>query len=160
MNYSDELVDFVKAWEGLSLTAYDDGGGVWTNGYGHTADVQPGDTCTREQAEKWLRDDLSEAASLVDEWFQPALAQEEFDALTSIVENVGPGRIGGKDGIIWLKSGQHSTLLRRINERNFPAAAGEFLRWNRQGNRVVTGLSKRRKAEKAMFDDGDYSGRP
>ena len=36
--------------EGEALKAYQDSGGVWTIGFGHTAGVTAGMTCTHEEA--------------------------------------------------------------------------------------------------------------
>lgn len=165
MKPSDALIDFLKGWEELRLAAYDDGGGVWTIGYGHTAGVKPGDTCTEAQADRWLVDDASEAAFIVDENVVPALTQNEADGLAAFVMNVGRGRPAkdgdpGRDGFVVLRSGRPSTMLRRLNEGNFYAAAEEFPKWNRQGNRVLAGLTKRRNAERAIFESADYRGRP
>lgn len=41
-----------------ALTAYDDGSGVWTIRWVHTAGVHPGDVITRAQAEQFFLDDL------------------------------------------------------------------------------------------------------
>ena len=50
--------DFLRRHEGLRLSAYKCTGGVSTIGYGHTgADVLPGMTITREQAEQLLREE-------------------------------------------------------------------------------------------------------
>lgn len=162
MRPSQELFDFWRGWEKLRLVAYDDGGGVWTIGYGHTAGVKPGDTCTEEQAEAWMRDDAEDAATIVDQNVLPALAQYEFDGLTLFVANVGHGRADpdGRDGFVILRNGKPSTMLRRLNERNFFAAAEEFPKWNKQGNRILRGLIKRRAGERLVFEMGDYSARP
>lgn len=37
----------------------------WVIGYGHTAGVKPGDTCTMEQAEQWLHADIAAAGDIV-----------------------------------------------------------------------------------------------
>ena len=54
--------DFVKKWEGLRLKAYRCPGGILTVGYGHTKGVKPGQTITRQEAERLIRDDLIEHA--------------------------------------------------------------------------------------------------
>ncbi len=151
-----------KGWEELRLVGYDDGGGVPTAGWGHTAGVKIGETYTLEQAEQWLRDDVEDAATIVDQNVVPALAQYEFDALTLFVGNVGHGRAdpNGRDGFVILRNGKPSTMLRRLNERNFFAAAEEFNKWNKQGNRILRGLIKRRAAERRLFEMDDYTSRP
>ena len=63
---SDACVQLIKKFEGLRLTAYQDSVGIWTIGYGTTRingrGVQPGETCTKEQAEQYLKDDLNKVA--------------------------------------------------------------------------------------------------
>lgn len=60
--------------EGLRLVGYLDGGGVPTNGYGHTGpDVYVGQTITRDQADAWLNDDAeahAAQAATLPEWGQ------------------------------------------------------------------------------------------
>ena len=55
----------IRVFEGLRTTAYQDTGGIWTIGYGHTAGVQQGDTCTEEQAQEWLKADSAHLFSMV-----------------------------------------------------------------------------------------------
>ena len=148
MSPSDALIDFIKGWEELRLDAYLDAVGVPTIGYGRTADVQMGDTCTAEQAEKWLRDEVDETWHAIDQFIRQTLAQHEMDAVVSLTYNVGVGAIS------------KSTLLSRLNNGDFGSAADEFLRWNRAGGKVLAGLTKRRKAERAIFVDAQYGGRP
>ncbi len=148
MTPSDDLIAFIKGWESLRLKAYDDGGGVWTIGYGHIKQVQPGDECTEAQAEAWLRDEVDDVSADIDPLIHVMLAQHEHDSLVSLAFNIGVGAFA------------KSTLLSRLNNSDFGSAADEFLRWNRDNGRIVQGLVKRRKAERAMFLDSDYSGRP
>lgn len=57
------LANNLKKSEGLRLQAYQDTGGVWTIGYGHTgADVKPGMTITKEEAERLLKQDVDRHA--------------------------------------------------------------------------------------------------
>lgn len=168
MNYSDELVAFVKAWEGLKLRASGDPlvPGVRDIGYGHK--LKPGDRwleITEPEADYLLRQDLDDFLSVLDPHIRVTLAQHELDALVSIGMNCGAGRPAspgddGKDGIVWLRTGKPSTLLHRVNSNRFEQAADEFLRWNKAGGKPVEGLKKRRHAERAMFLESDYSGRP
>ena len=148
MSPSDALIDFLKGWESLRLSAYLDAVGVPTIGYGRTADVQMGDTCTAEQAEKWLRDEVDETWHAIDQFIRQTLAQHEMDAVVSLTYNVGVGAIS------------KSTLLSRLNNGDFGSAADEFLRWNKAGGKVLAGLTKRRAAERAIFESADYRGRP
>lgn len=142
MNVSDEGLDFIAEHEGIRLTAYPDpatGGVPWTIGVGHTGDVQQGDTCTHEQALEWLRSDAETAERCINNSVNVAMTQQQFDALVSLVFNIGCGNFG------------KSTLLRRLNEGNDDAAAKQFLVWNRANNREMAGLTKRRQDEMALF---------
>ena len=44
MNTSAEGIALIKKFEGCELKAYQCSAGVWTIGYGHTKDVEEGDT--------------------------------------------------------------------------------------------------------------------
>ncbi|NJM45891.1 MAG: lysozyme [Alkalinema sp. RU_4_3] len=55
----------LTTFEGCELEAYDDGVGVLTIGYGHTAGVVEGMAITQAEAEEFLRQDLEEFESYV-----------------------------------------------------------------------------------------------
>lgn len=140
MEYSDRGLSLTKGFESCRFTAYLDSVGVPTIGYGHTAGVKIGDTCTQAQADEWLMQDLLAAVIAVNRLVKVPLTQGQFDALVDFTFNLGAGNL------------QNSTLLRRLNERNYTAAAMEFLRWNRAGGKVLTGLTRRRLAEQQLFN--------
>jgi GH24 family phage-related lysozyme (muramidase) len=90
---SPRLLADLRTAEGLRLVGYPDGGGVPTNGYGHTGkDVWVHQVITVEQAEHWLEDDADGAAAYavhLPEW--PALDTEaRRNAIIEIVFNMGP----------------------------------------------------------------------
>ncbi|MEE1209841.1 MAG: lysozyme, partial [Parafannyhessea umbonata] len=94
MRLSQNGVNFIKSHEALRLKAYQDSKGVWTIGWGHTKNVHPGDVITREQAEQFIRDDFAWVertlnADLVAGRDKPLVTQNEFDALCSLVFNIG-----------------------------------------------------------------------
>lgn len=133
----------VCASEGRYLTAYADAAGVPTIGYGHTRGVKLGDTCSVQQADMWLTQDLEDAAAAVASLVTVPLSQGQFDALTDFVFNMGAARLKG------------STLLQLLNAGRVFAAADQFKLWvhakvNVQ-DVVLPGLVKRRAAEAAMF---------
>ena len=137
--------DLIKRWEGLRLKAYPDpgtGGKPWTIAYGHTRNVKQGDTCTLDQANAWLSEDMADAYRVIDNAVTVPLTRQQRDALCSFVFNVGGGAF------------QKSTLLKLLNEGNYTGAAGQFDRWNKAGGRVLKGLVNRRKQEKALFLSG------
>lgn len=146
MKPSPRLLAFLRGWEGLRTTAYDDGGGVWTIGYGHTVGVRQGDTCTPAQAEAWLAQEVTEFAAGVSAAVTAPIEQNQFDALVSLAYNIGIGAF------------RRSTLLRKINAGE--PAADEFGRWIHDNGKVINGLVRRRAAERSMFVDADYTQYP
>lgn len=130
----------VRDHEGLKLTAYLDGGGVWTIGYGHTgSDVREGLTIPLSEAERLLTRDLKVAEGYINEAVQVKLTQNQFDALVSFVYNVGGGAF------------KTSTMLKMLNAGDYEGAAKQFPRWNKDNGKVVQGLINRRQKEQALF---------
>lgn len=142
--------DFIKSWESLQLKSYlptlDD---VWTIGFGTTrikgVPVFPGMTITKERAEELFEQDLDYFERCVFDLVKRKLSQNQFDALVSFAYNVGV--IAFKD----------STLLERINDGSPVLSVGEqFDRWVFQGKTRLKGLVRRRAAERAIFERGEY----
>ena len=154
MKTSPEGIALIQHFEGCRLASYPDpktGGDPWTIGWGHTGrDVKRGLVWTQAQADAALENDLVPAEAAVHTTVTVPLTQRQFDALASIIFNVGPGS-KFKDGICQLKKGSPSTLVRMINSGNMQAAADQFLRWVSPGSAVETGLRRRRTAERALF---------
>ncbi|MBZ5579531.1 MAG: lysozyme [Acidobacteriia bacterium] len=154
MEPSEACYTLAEEEETLQLAAYPDpgpaGATIPTIGYGHTRGVQMGDTCTPDQAQAWLREDMAAAAAIVNQHF-PAITQGQFDALADFCFNVGPGVPGHKDGLVWLKSGEHSTLMKLTLAGRIQAAADQFPLWNKAGGVVMGGLTRRRAKERALF---------
>lgn len=146
MQTSDEGLAAIAEHEGLRLVAYPDPGSVdglpWTIGYGHTRGVQRGDRCTPEQAMQWLREDVQDAEEAVNRRVKVPLTQSQFDALVSFVYNLGETAFAG------------STLLRMLNSGDYVGAAVQFERWNKNDGRVLSGLVRRRKDERDLFETG------
>ena len=141
MQYSKRgLESLTIPFESCRLEAYQDQRGVWTIGYGHTAHVYRGQTCTEEQAEAWLLEDTTIAESAVNRLVHTKLTQGEFDALVDFTFNVGVGNFS------------NSTLLDDLNHAQFEAAANQFEKWDHVSGQVVAGLLRRRLAEKVVFN--------
>lgn len=140
MNYSDKGMALTEGFEDLRLTAYKDIVGVWTNGYGNTHGVVPGSTITTDQAISDLRDNIAGAEYVVNRVVTVPLTQGQFDALVDFVFNLGAG------------SFQSSTLLRKLNAKDYVGAALEFNKWNHAGGQVVNGLTRRRQVEVDLFN--------
>lgn len=162
MKPSPQLIEFLRHWEGppsLKPRADPCAPGVHDIGYGHVCAADHPEV-TLDWCKQTLIADVIAHAKIVDDALTVAVAQHEFDALVSFEFNEGPGKPGEKDGFIWLKNGNHSSLLRLVNEQRFDDAAEQFRFWNKSGGRIVNGLCKRRAAEKEMFLSGLYDARP
>jgi lysozyme len=152
-------VGIIKEFELLCLAPYRCPAGLPTCGYGHTAGVSLNDPpCTPEKAEAWLREDLDYAEGLIARHVTAPLTQPQYDALASLIFNVGPGRRGLKDGIIELKAGGQSTLLKHLNAGDYAGAGQQVSRWvwaTVDGKLTqLPGLVRRRAAERALFESG------
>jgi lysozyme len=100
---------------------------------------------SEEVAEDLLREDLDWVEKAIDKWVKVDLTQNQYDALASLVFNIGEGNFA------------KSSVLRWTNSKNFVAAADSFLLWNKQRNKttgkleVLNGLTTRRRKEKELF---------
>lgn len=152
MAVSARGIDFIKSFEGLVLTCYDDGAGKATIGYGHTATVTGDDigvtTITEAEAERLLLEhDLPQYVAAVIEKVSVPLNQSQFDAMVSFTFNVGISALG------------RSTALRLLNASNpkdpdnkaFIEAVNALTWWNKVGGEVWPGLTRRRNAEAEMM---------
>ena len=140
MQPSQACIDLVKSSEGCRLTAYRDGGGRLTIGWGHTAGVSDGQTITQDEADSMLVDDIDAAAEQVAALVTVPLTQGQFDACSDFLFNLGAGRFGG------------STLLRLLNQGNYQGAANQFQYWIYDAGKVEQGLVTRRAAERVLFE--------
>jgi len=140
MHTSQKGLDLIKSFEGLRLSAYKDVVGVVTIGYGTTSGVKMGDTITKERAEQLLREDVERFEQQVLRLVRVPLSQGQHDALVSFVYNLGAGNLS------------NSTLLRLLNAGDYAGAAAQFDRWNKAGGKVLSGLVRRRAAERALFE--------
>ncbi|EJH7012882.1 lysozyme [Salmonella enterica] len=147
MQTSPKGIALIKQFEGCSLTAYPDpgtGGAPWTIGYGwtHPVDgkpVKPGMKIDQDTADRLLKTGLVSYENDVLKLAKVKLTQGQFDALVSFAYNIGS------------RSLSTSTLLKKLNDGDAKGAADEFPRWNKAGGKVMSGLTRRREAERAMF---------
>jgi lysozyme len=139
-SYSNAGLALTKRFEGLRLEAYQDQGGIWTVGYGHTgSDVKPSRQVTEFEAEALLRADLRDAIACVNRSVRAPIGQHHFDAMVDFCYNIGRGNFG------------RSSLLAYVNSRDFAEAEAQFARWDLVNAQPAPGLVRRRAAEAAMF---------
>ena len=143
MKTSPKGIALIKEFVGLRLKAYKCPGGVWTIGYGHTAGVKHGMVISERQAEEYLKADLIAFEKYLN-GLGLALDQNQFDALTSFIYNVGTGNFSS------------STLLRKVKANPLDnSIMDEFLRWVYSKGRVLPGLQHRRLAEMKLYFSND-----
>lgn len=133
--------------EGCVLHAYRDIVNVLTIGYGHTANVTPGQSITQAEADSLLEGDLENE-------FSPGVAtalaglpctENQFGALVSLAYNIGVGAIRG------------STVMRLHKAGDYETAANAFLMWDRAGGKIIPALLRRRGEERALYLTPDGS---
>lgn len=137
-------IDLIGQFEGLHLNAYDDGVGVWTIGWGTTVypngvKVKKGDKITLEQAKQYKAYDLARFEKAVNDAVKVPLNQNQFNSMVSLSYNIGESAFTS------------STLVRRLNEGNYKAAADQFLVWVNAGGKRMQGLVNRRNKERELF---------
>jgi lysozyme len=144
MQISRKGIELIKSFEGLELKAYRDSVGVLTIGYGWTQSVdgkplRDGMIIDKSTAERLLKTGVVQYEQSVNQLVKVAINQNQFDALVSFAYNLGT------------RSLSTSTLLKKLNAGDTAGAAAEFVRWNRAGGKVLTGLTRRREAERELF---------
>lgn len=147
MNIGERGISLIKSFEKLRLTAYKPTpNDVWTVGYGSTKDVEPGMTITEEEADERLLLDLHDAETCVRKRCTGInITQGQYDAMVSLVFNIGCGNFSG------------STVLRKLLDGDDDGACEAFLMWIKQKNKktgaleTLAGLTRRRLEEQALF---------
>jgi len=125
---SDNLYEFLKDEESLKLTAYDIGDGHVTVGYGHAerhtdTDMVAGKTTISEkQADELLKQDVGTQQKylnhILDQWkeqgIEPQLTQGMYDAMISLMFNMGYGNFRQADFVQDIKKGDFETAQEKI----------------------------------------------
>ena len=146
---SQEGLKLIKAFEGLHdlkqgpqgvyVEAYLDPVNVLTIGWGCTEGVYEGMTITVAQAEEMLQKELGKFETAVANAVTVQINDNQFSALVCFSYNVGARALF------------ESTLLKLLNQEKFQEAADQFPRWDKAGGQSLLGLSRRRRAERALF---------
>ena len=146
-NSPDQLIE---GFEGCRLHAYLDSAAVATIGWGCTyylngTRVKMGDVITQPQADAMLVHVVAGVESEMMHLVHVPLTQNQYDALTSFTYNEGIGALG------------MSTLLKKLNAKDYAGAANEFTKWdeitnpNTHQKEVLNDLYVRRTKERALF---------
>ena len=145
MKISEKGLSMIERFEGCLLKASNKLDGVWTIGYGQTGGyygkrVRRGMTTTKALAHAWLRDhSIKTYEDAVTQAVKVPLNQNQFDALVSFAYNVGVGAL------------KQSTALRKLNAGDYAGAADALTMWTKCNGKVLAGLVRRRKEERALF---------
>ena len=145
MKISEKGLAMIESFEGCLLKASNKLDGVWTIGYGQTGRyygrrVRRGMTTTKAEAHAWLRDhSIKTYEDAVTQAVKVPLNQNQFDALVSFTYNVGVGAL------------KQSTALRKLNAGDYAGAADALTMWTKCRRKVLAGLVRRRKEERALF---------
>ena len=138
---------FLTRHEGLRLSRYKDAGGKWTIGYGHL--INRGEDFYRitiAEAKELLALDVRVAEKAINQLVLVPLTQPQFDALVSLVYNIGQGAF------------MRSTLLSYINTIDpilLPTACAFFIPFHYVNGKANNGLMKRR-FDEAILWQGRY----
>jgi lysozyme len=149
MQISQNGLNLITSFEGLSLKPYLDTAGIPTIGYGtilypsgHSVDIRDPEI-TQGQALQYLEWEVNQKTAGVNAAVQRLPNQNEFDALVSFSYNEGMGAF------------RTSTLLKLFNSGDAAGVADQFLVWDKERvDGVLTasaGLLRRRNAERTLF---------
>lgn len=141
----EPAITLIKEFEGLKLHAYRDSVGVPTIGWGHTKGTHLGMIISMAEASAFLLADVRAVEPHLDSMVKVPMSTGERCALLSFCFNLGTGSL------------YHSHLLYYLNAGNRTEAAEQFLRWDHAGGQRLAGLTRRRKAERALFLDKDIT---
>lgn len=137
----------VAFFEGTSLKSYPDPIGKPTICRGHTKGVTLGQTATLDQCDAYTVADLIEANAIVNSCVYVPLQHHQRVAFVSFAFNVGRGAKDIKDGFCTLKSGEPSTLVKKLNAKDYTGACQQMRLWIHADGKVLKGLVSRREAE-------------
>lgn len=152
MKPSEKIRNFIKAREGLRLTAYRCPSSVVTVGYGHTGlyGAKEGMRITPQQAEELFTADLDALEAPLNRHLTERrirLSQHQYDALVSFTFNVGLGNFLA------------STLWRKLcADPKDPTIPAEFRRWVYGNGKKLPGLVTRRRQEAQIYQYGKADG--
>lgn len=138
MKTTKEVIEKIKEFEDLRLTAYKCPAGVWTIGYGHTSGVKQGMAITKSQAEKYLKEDIENIEKKVDtilnKRYLTGLNIYQYSALVSFTFNCGS-----------------TNLTKLTKDRTVEQIGKAITLYNKSNGKVLQGLVTRRQWESDYF---------
>lgn len=132
----------IQTREGTPRKVYHDVVGINTVCTGHVTKLPVGTLVSQDVCDTLLREDTSVAQAGIKRLVKVPVTQEQYDAMTSLVFNIGTGAFAG------------STLLKDINMNHCIPASGEWMRWDMAGGKHVPGLTTRRRDESTLWLSG------
>lgn len=154
MTISKNGIQFVTDREGSRSKSYLDSAGYPTIGVGHLltpSELSSGkiniagtnvawrDGLNAQQIAQLLDQDLDKHERGVNKNVNVPLTQNQFDTLVSFSFNVGIGAMST------------STLLKRLNARNYDDVPKQLERWKYSGGKIIPGLINRRALEGELW---------
>lgn len=146
METSNKGIALIKEFESFRKTPYLCAAGVPTIGWGTTrypdkkAVTLADKDITEAVGDMYLHHDLTTFEKAVNKVLTIPIQQSQFDACISLCYNIGQGNFTS------------STLVKMLNAGTAPdLIAPQFLRWNKAKGKSLAGLTRRRKAEMALF---------
>jgi lysozyme len=146
---------YIASDEGYRDTAYNDGGGVQTVGFGTTthpdgSPVKRGEKTDPVRALIALQGHVNKTEAAMRQCIGDVpLYQHEWDAFVGLAYNIGIGKSGVSDGFCYAKRGGYSGLVKALHQTppDYAGACKQILRWNKDNGRVIPGLVARRERE-------------
>lgn len=149
MEITWEDTKLIRQFEGCKLNAYPDpatGNLPITAGWGNTRKKDGsafilGDKLTQAEADELLLEEAKVFWDKVKGLVKVEINRNQLQALTCFAYNVGLANLSS------------STLLKLLNSGASKSDVGlQFLRWDKANGKVMAGLTRRRQAEKDLFE--------
>ena len=145
MKTSNKGKAIIKQYEGFRAKPYLCPAGVPTIGYGATYYTDGRKVTLKDapiseaDADKLLDKMLVKYEDAVNRYVQVPITQNQFDALVSFCYNLGQEAL------------RKSTLLKKLNNKDYKGAADAFLNWVYASGKKLQGLVNRRTDERKLF---------
>lgn len=141
--YSDNAINLIKKWEKFSDKTYLCSSGKKTIGYGTRVEFHPElkNACISEpKAVQLLKSDLDrDVVTAINKFVRVPLKQNEFDALVSLIYNIGRGKF------------VNSKLLNDINSGNLKSLIKNWSEFRKGNGGISNGLVNRRSEEIRLY---------